>query len=993
MNILPNTIIIINQLSSLASLFHDIGKAANEAQDRILKTPKNGNYERNLYRHEWISLRLFQSFVHNMNDEEWIQKFINFKECDIKELVNIVLLYLMKDGITEIQNPFKVLSPIAKVVGWLILTHHRMPAKPIVKNDKEYWSYGYNDKGINKGELGVFLNNITANWNEPHKNRDKEKILNYWKFDKGLPVTKMWCLEVSKCAEKLQDFQYEEWMNNPFIMNLSRMCLMLADHYYSSLGINDDKRKSFINKKEKCKLYANSYIDKNGNKKSKQSLDEHLLGVSYYTKIAVNELPTFKNNLSFLENSEELANDTKIEKFIWQNSATKMARSLSNDSEKFGAFIVNMASTGCGKTLGNARIMYGLANNKLRCVFAIGLRVLTLQTGRDFKNKLNLTDGELSIMTGGLFKDLFEYYENSTGSESIEELLDETIDVLSNNKNKLDNPILNQLNNKKIDDLITTPLLTCTIDHLIQATEGIRGGRQIAPMLRLLSSDLVLDEPDDFDINDLPALTRLVNWAGMLGSRVLISSATLNSSLIEGIFCSYKSGRQWFNKACGNNEEKICCMWVDEFNQVNNSCENVEDFNNQHFNFVKNRYDILSKQSYKRIGTLLSTDEISNRSKLAEVLWDSSIRLHNDHHDTIDGKNISFGLIRIANINPLVDIARELFELKIENNNDTHIHLCVYHSQFPAYIRSAIENKLDKTLNRHDEGSVYKLDNIKNCLEKHKVQNHIFIVIGSPVTEVGRDHDYDWAIVEPSSMKSIIQLGGRVLRHRNKDIKNPNILILDKNIKAIENKEIAYTHPGFENKEFKLDSHDLNDLLEEIIDAEIFPIDSRTRIWYDSSNLIEPRKSLIKLEHKRTEVMMLPIDKINSSCQWECKHPWLSGLLQQRHPFRENLRDEIDVVMLPIDGDLQLHKFGNNNETLKISDQTLESIKLSSNNKNISEWGNDNYMELMEIQSKEMGYEIDNFAKLYSTCTLPYDKKKNKKQWNFNQLLGFSQTF
>jgi CRISPR-associated endonuclease/helicase Cas3 len=39
-------------------------------------------------------------------------------------------------------------------------------------------------------------------------------------------------------------------------------------------------------------------------------------------------------------------------------------------------------------------------------------------------------------------------------------------------------------------------------------------------------------------------------------------------------------------------------------------------------------------------------------------------------------------------------------------------------------------------------------------------------VLGSPVTEVGRDHDYDWAVVEPSSMRSLIQLAGRVRRHR-----------------------------------------------------------------------------------------------------------------------------------------------------------------------------------------------------------------------------------
>ncbi len=55
----------------------------------------------------------------------------------------------------------------------------------------------------------------------------------------------------------------------------------------------------------------------------------------------------------------------------------------------------------------------------------------------------------------------------------------------------------------------------------------MRGGKQLPAMLRLLTCDLVLDEPDDFDIADLHAVCRLMNWAGMLGTRVLLSSATL----------------------------------------------------------------------------------------------------------------------------------------------------------------------------------------------------------------------------------------------------------------------------------------------------------------------------------------------------------------------------------------------------------------------------------------------------------------------------------
>jgi hypothetical protein len=65
-----------------------------------------------------------------------------------------------------------------------------------------------------------------------------------------------------------------------------------------------------------------------------------------------------------------------------------------------------------------------------------------------------------------------------------------------------------------LNRLVSAPVLVTTVDHLMPATEGVRGGRQIPAMLRLLTSDLVLDEPDDFDIDDLHALCRLVNWAG-----------------------------------------------------------------------------------------------------------------------------------------------------------------------------------------------------------------------------------------------------------------------------------------------------------------------------------------------------------------------------------------------------------------------------------------------------------------------------------------------
>lgn len=74
------------------------------------------------------------------------------------------------------------------------------------------------------------------------------------------------------------------------------------------------------------------------------------------------------------------------------------------------------------------------------------------------------------------------------------------------------------------------------------------------------------------------------------------------------------------------------------------------------------------------------------------------------------------------------------------------------------------------------------------------------MVLGSPVTEMGRDHDYDWAVVEPSSMRSLIQLAGRVWRHRPlRECTEPNLLVLDHNLRFWSQPEQrAYSQPGFE---------------------------------------------------------------------------------------------------------------------------------------------------------------------------------------------------
>ena len=110
-------------------------------------------------------------------------------------------------------------------------------------------------------------------------------------------------------------------------------------------------------------------------------------------------------------------------------------------------------------------------------------------------------------------------------------------------------------------------------------------------MLRLLTSDLVLDEPDDFGLEDLPALCRLVNWAAMLGSRVLMSTATMPPALAYALFKAYRAG--WKDYTQVNCEKgatgAILCGWFDEFEQKGEIATCFKQYKQFHDKFVQKR--------------------------------------------------------------------------------------------------------------------------------------------------------------------------------------------------------------------------------------------------------------------------------------------------------------------------------------------------------------------------------------------------------------------
>src|SRR5690606_32552351 len=104
------------------------------------------------------------------------------------------------------------------------------------------------------------------------------------------------------------------------------------------------------------------------------------------------------------------------------------------------------------------------------------------------------------------------------------------------------------------------------------------------------------------DLADLPALTRLVYWAGLLGSRVLLSSATLPPALVDGMFQAYSAGRQHFQRNRGEPSKLVIdipCLWVDEFGVHQAVVADSQSFTQAHGIFVAQRVTALTKSIEK----------------------------------------------------------------------------------------------------------------------------------------------------------------------------------------------------------------------------------------------------------------------------------------------------------------------------------------------------------------------------------------------------------
>ena len=916
----------IKSLTALASLFHDLGKSSKLFQEKLSGI---GKIESDPVRHEWVTCTILKHFIGEAKtDEEWLSRLSTegFK------------LELPKNKkLEQIEEPFKNLPPFAAMLMWLIISHHRLP---IDKTKTNIYL------GEAKETPQKVIDIIKKEFDYPKLDSTKD-VSDCFYFPKGLPVNNpIWDKQVKKWASKalgqteyFKKFYEEYEIDNKVIrviLHFARLGLMLGDHYFSSKNHNNEW-------KESTDLIANS--------KCGQFLDEHLVGVCEQALKIVHTLPRFENEMPLTSNTKRLRRRSNNERYSWQDKAVDkiledwVKKEDIKNRNNTGFFALNMASTGCGKTLANAKIMRLLSSDResLRYILALGLRTLTLQTGDAYREKIGLDDSELAVIIGSnAVKSLYnidkenEKSENNNnsdlGSESSEEIFPDILDF-ENNSYKLDflEAIIPEKkpNHRK---LLYAPVLVCTIDHLMSAVESTRGGHHILPSLRLMSSDLVIDEIDDFSGNDLIAISRLVFLTGMLGRKVMLSSATIPPDLAYGLFYAYKKGYKIYCQSRNIETERVCCAWIDEFRtsldvlSISNDKESLTTFKGMHEKFIDYRCRKISESIKLRHGYIAELPEKATVKEFEEIYFntikENILKLHSQNCEIYSKENIkiniSCGVVRMANITPCAEFGKYL--LNTEFNENICIKSMIYHSQQILIMRHIQEKFLDDVLKRDNKKHFYDNPSIKADINKlpDNITDLIYVVVATPVEEIGRDHDFDWAVIEPSSFRSIIQMAGRIRRHRSEAYSNENIAVMQYNYKGYKNKsmgkgnDIVFLRPGYEESSRKaLKSHNLSEIIDEENDLKK-GITSIPRI--NKPKELKPNERFSDLEHFYVENGVGDVETKEDNqgpenpLGWIDQCWWLTAFPQVLVQFRKGTKSET-YYLIPKDNDNDNTKF------------------------------------------------------------------------------------
>ena len=773
----PFPVRLVARIVSLAGLLHDIGKATTAFQKVLWKQTA---LER--VRHEAVSTMMLAWLAHHPTDADWIAAFIDaIDRQDIGALFHTSLnAALDKHHIADSASNYVFpgcgktdceKAPVLYGLLWLILAHHKLPhgtPQPVLN--------GATIDALKHTRIDgtVRPDTFVADglpWNhDAWRNRLRDDLV--------------------ALSALLADTEFAATGTNllDHLRLLGRPALQLSDHAISSDTRSDPSPVCTY-------AYANTF--QAPGRPIGQQLHAHLIAVSRHAARAVSELLSFRSALPGIEADgvpPSVRKATKDSRFAWQDAAAKAIRGHRTGVHTGAFFGVMAAGTGTGKTLGALKIASAF-KQPLRVLYASPLRSLTLQSGSEYE-RLSFSPDEMATIIGDpLIRRLYDEARKQTeagnfkpsDTDTANQDDDETDDnaALGIVGGAPPHDILDRFRfmrclNERTVRMITTPVVAATLDTVMKLADGRRGS-YLSHMLRIAASDLIIDEVDLYSSVDLLAIGRLIEAAGFWRCRVILSSATIAPAIASAFYRAFEKGAIARDRLENIDTPRFGGWFSDTVQPRIHRVPDAAAFDAAHTQFAAQASANAACHTGRRIAGYLKLAS-SDKDGISELL--GAIRhLHQTNHiQTPDDRHFSFGCIQVVNVKHCQQIALELAQRHAAHPTFEFRVICL-HGRLSLASRNWLENQLNPMLSRKgDDGDRAPLRNafVRDFVSSSTATD-LAIILVSTMETTGRDHDFDWGIIESRQERDIIQFAGRIRRHRypKPADENKNLILWD----------------------------------------------------------------------------------------------------------------------------------------------------------------------------------------------------------------------
>ena len=338
----------------------------------------------------------------------------------------------------------------------------------------------------------------------------------------------------------------------------------------------------------------------------------------------------------------------------------------------------------------------------------------------------------------------------------------------------------------------------------MSAASLLRGG-DAKLFLRQTNSDLLLDEIDSYSATDLQTIGKLTYIAGLHGRNVVLMSATMSPAVQNGLFESWRAG-----VAIRAELKSIPLAYGTVYSANTRPCvvlntPTLPEACGAWLQFVRGVAECYARSALLGGRRCMGLHTLSAKSAIGAFaeITDIAQQMHDIHH-TVDpqtGRRVSVGFVRLNTAKNAWRFASYLAS-RPATSLGPDIRFVAYHSKFPRNYLGVLDATLGQMTARKTEHAFLETPALRHALGTAKSENLVVIVCTTTLIETGRDFDFDWAVLEPRSVRGEVQAAGRVRRHRQAPLatSSPNIILLSTPLKALEEPDRpVWGHPGVED--------------------------------------------------------------------------------------------------------------------------------------------------------------------------------------------------